>query len=198
MRNGIWMALALVACAGGSEADTSALDVDDDDTCKVRGESLPDLFADLDPGACEEALYFDQVPGATGYFVGEFELDGCGKVRGTETWILFANEKWIEHDGYDCRMVWSVSGTVGDPNFKGDYGLTMTAVIDKSATDCPKDGFGTPIYVGDTTMELRYDVEVHADGTSTVTFAESGNLVGEGYANAGHLNFASKRLCHFF
>lgn len=187
--------LALVGCGGASDTDPI-----DGEACPVSGAALPDLFGELAgiDHACEDAPeYRPDVSTATSYWIGEFEIDDCDNVTGTETWVLFANPEWIENGGYDCQIVWSVSGTRHEPTQKGDYGLTLTATVDELRSDCPEDASSTPIYVGDTEMALAYDVAVSGD-TSVVTFAGSGNLVGEGHANGGRVSYLSDLFCLLF
>lgn len=190
--------LVLVACGGGgADTDADANAFGGNDVCGGGGP-LPDLSAGLDEDACTTALYYEDVPMATAYWIGAFAIDDADQVTGTETWALFANERWAELGGYDCEIVWTVSGTRHAAFQNGTYGLTLTATVDESCTDCPEDESGTPIYVGDTVMTLEYDVVDNSDGTSTVLFAGSGEVLGTGNIDAANVTYVTDHSCLAF
>src|SRR5688572_27703047 len=111
-----FVAVAALACnADGKDGGDGGDGVETDYAfeCDVtEAYDLPDPFAGIAgrEHACEGTLYFDELPAATGYFVGEFHFDDCGNLKGTETWRLYANDLWLENGGADCFFVWNLDG----------------------------------------------------------------------------------------
>ena len=73
---------------------------------KTKG-TLPDLKKGLSKEGCDNG---PGVMGAASYFVGELNITDSN-VRGEEEWVLFANKKWAAHNGGDCTVRWSLTGS---------------------------------------------------------------------------------------
>lgn len=203
MRGWIWLlALGIAACdgAGNGEGDTD----DDTDTTGPDGpglDGLPDLFATLAgrTHACEDQpLYNPDVPTATTYWIGEFTFDSEGVVFGTETWVQYANPRWIEVGGHDCQIVWSVGGYKDERVNRGHYSLHLQGTVDLSKTDCPTDAAGTTIYEGTETFTVVYDVTTLEDGTAEFHFAATGTALATGYHNANAVNYITGMKCNLY
>jgi hypothetical protein len=177
-----------------SEVDTGTecvSDVEDD----LADPYLPTVGQE---GACDDALYWDKVPGAVSFFLGDFTVDSCGDVSGEEAWVLFPNAKWQEVGGESCVVVWNVAGLLGGPLQEGSIALQLSLTVDTMATDCEPNDDGVPVYVGETSVTVDYDVQMNADGTAVFRYPDSGVQLGEGSWNAGHLTYTSNHGCKFF
>lgn len=188
--------LLLVACKGGGATDGT----DYTFACEVSEPyDLPDPLSELSgvEHVCEDAAYYDpDVPTATSYFLGEFHLDDCGNLRGSETWILFANARWAETGGGDCRVVWDLTGARGEPQGVGDYSVSFTATVDPGRTDCAED-----LWEDEVTFDQTYDVRVDEAGASTVYWvggALDGTVLGTGAGNGNHFTWVSDVSCKLF
>ena len=181
--------------------DTATTAADTATSCELSvSDDLEDPFAPTagQEGACDDALYWDTVPGAVSFFVGDFSVDGCGDVSGEETWVLYPNERWQELGGQSCRVVWNASGLLGGPLEEGSIELTMSLAVDMAATDCAPNEKGVPVYVGETSVSVNYDVDLRGDGTAEFRYRDSGTLLGEGTWNEGNLTYTTAHGCKFF
>jgi hypothetical protein len=154
--------------------------------------TTPDPFEGLLKGACEDGPGNE---GADSHFVGEFNISGS-TVTGTETWVLFANQKWKDRGGLDCRITWHLSGAKVGPRACSDcdYGLMLSAEPDVDGSGCPE-GL---IKKEAVRQELKYDVKALADGTAYVYFAKSGKRLGQGYYAGDRLTYTSSHQCKWF
>jgi hypothetical protein len=160
-------------------------------------DNLPDPDddpPDYDP-ACDG---FEGTPiaGATGWFNGELSING-DEVDGTESWELLSNETWeATGEGYDCHVVWRVSGIKTESTSCGacDYTLSLDATPDLEASDCH------PAFldVEAIPFNVDYDVLIRADGTAQIQFADSGTVLAQGEANNGGLVYQTDPRCFFF
>ena len=195
---------ALLACTAddtGEMKDTAAPVTDTGVSCESDAvDDLPDPYGPTvgQEAACDEALYWESVPGAVSFFVGDFSVDACGDVSGEEAWVLYPNARWQELGGENCTVVWNATGVLGGPLEEGTIALNMSLVVDMSATDCQPNDKGVPVYVGETSVTVDYEVDLRADGTAMFRFRESGTLLGEGHWNAGNLTYTTEHGCKFF
>ena len=159
--------------------------------------SFPEPTEDLQPDTLCESALDAPVPGATSYFVGDFELSG-DNVTGTEYWMLFANTPWHELDGEDCEVRWSVEGTKGEPMACAacNYSLTLDMEVDRSASTCPE-GLTPAQSDAEAAFSVSYDVSIAENGETTFYF-ESGSLLGTGYSHQGRLTYVSEGTCKWF
>jgi hypothetical protein len=156
---------------------------------------------ELPHGQCENGA-----TGADGYFLGHFTI-ADGKVTGTETWVLYANEAWKAKGGRDCSLTWNVTGATSPPG--KCTGCTTSfkfhAVPDTAASNCPEEllrGRRAPtgeIVGGEASaFDQHYDVATGADGSAVVKFASSGREIGKGTIAGGTLDYTSHHQCKFF
>ena len=160
---------------------------------------LVDLKASLERSAsgCQDV---DGVPhpGAASYFYGELEPvfndDGPGW-RGSEEWILFANDTWKDTGVSDCVVTWSVQAEEVDAGTCAacDVTVAVAATIDVARTSCP-DG----LWEEDANYSETYDVMLDPTGTSTWFFARSGTQMGTGSHTDGAMNYVTSRSCVWF
>ena len=213
----------LVACGGDASdkpadtapgdtadtADTSTSDSGDTSSTDTAGDSGTDdaaLEAALDlsgelqqnSAGCDD-VSGTPVPGAAAYFVGRYLERTDSEVRawaGTEQWVLFANAAWRERGGTDCVVTWTVNATVAEVGACSScaYGMSVSASVDPGRTTCPED-----LYAGDETFRTTYGVDTRDDGTASVYYAGSGNLLAErGVWNTRGLGYRTERACKWF
>ncbi len=196
--------LALVGCsAGGVEEDTAP---GGSTACSFVD---PDDLGDVENGlfgrehACESQPQYEEFSDfnwLTVYYVGKFDLDGCGAVTGQEIWKIYPSPRVADQGMSDCDIVFRVFGTRGEPVDRGDFSVNLTAEVDLEATDCVALG-GSPFYLGDETYEVVYDVDVDAGGAATVYFPPSefngyqGAVLGSGFGNQSHVSYLSDFVC---
>ncbi len=148
--------------------------------------------------ACSSSPYWEDANMSTSFWAGTYTFDG-DQVIGHEYWIHYPNANLTRNTGFQpCQVVWTVSGMRREPaNAANTYGLVIAATIDEEATDCVEDASGTPLYVGDEQFTVEYDVFENG-GAVRLTFAESGNLVGEGEATNRSLSWLSEYSCNIY
>ena len=157
----------------------------------VKG--LPDLLKNIVTDGCDNG---PGVYGAADYFHNVFEISSSGTVSGTETWILYANQKlkskW-EKEGFSspCKVTWTLKGKTQDAT-RGDLGLNL--VNNLVDTTCPKEMVNK---YEDTGKTINYNVVRKPDGTAQVFF-KSGKEVGQGHHNSTHLQFITNKSCRWF
>jgi hypothetical protein len=166
------------------------------------GPSSPgayDPYAGLaeDP-ACED---FDGTPyaGATGFFVGDYQVQG-NILSGFEEWVLFANSTWesaTPYPGWDCAIRWDVFGTINEP--KDCVGCSHEIALDltwnEPESTCQPalqeiegpDGEGNVVYY----------VQALPDGTARFEFP-SGTYIGTGILTGARAAWASEGQCAVF
>ncbi len=199
MRTILFSLLALsltTACEGRDPVDTDTdtdTDTDSDTDTDADGD-IPDYWEDL--GAHEGCEDYDgyPVPGATGFFMGDFSISG-EEVSGHETWALFANQAWKDAGEDDCEILWSVSGTVGSPVACAtcDLSLDLTAQVSPADSSCPE-----KLFEGEESFAVTYDVRVNSDGTTDFYYASSGNELGGWYGNDHRVTYVTDGQCHWF
>jgi hypothetical protein len=175
----------MVACS--SEADPGVKTT----TAATKGEALPDLVAGLNRKGC------DNGPGGSGaasYFVGELNISGTD-VKGAESWLLYANEKWKANNGRDCTVHWNLHGSKTSTSACGacSFGVSLTNALDKVASNCPED-----MAKGETGQAINYDIQLKDDGRAVVYFSKSGKKVGEGYHANGKIKYVTDMSCRWF
>jgi hypothetical protein len=198
--------LALAGCGGLASKDATTVDGGGGTSCAfAEPDDLPDVENGLfgEEHACEEQPIYDDYSDydwLTVWYVGEFDIDGCGVVSGEEIWKIYPSPQVQDQGMTDCEIVFSVNGTRGEPVLHGDFSLAMTADIDLDATDCAILG-GIPFWEGYETYELSYDVDVDDGGAAAVWYPPSelneylGKQLGTGYGNESHVSYLSDFVC---
>lgn len=203
------LGISLGACStafGDKETDDGSGDEDDDGGGERTGGTIDDVDdivdeLDWDTSDCEEVE--DQaVPGAVSYFVGSYADQGNGTWRGTEQWVLIANDRWQEledmvADGV-CTVTWTVVATESDGTgacAACDLGLNVNATIDMSNTDCPEDLYSDPT---DMNWDAAYAVLTNADGSAEWFYQNSGTPLGSGTNGGGVADYATDKSCKWF
>ena len=160
-------------------------------TSEKSATELPDLKKGLSREGCDDG---PGVMGASSYFVGELNITDS-MVRGEEEWVLFANKKWAAHNGGDCTVRWSLSGSKTGTSACGrcDFGVSLTNQLDVTGSNCPED-----LTKGETGQQIGYDIDLKDDGTVIVYFSRSGKRVGEGYHNNGTIRYVTDMSCRWF
>lgn len=163
------------------------------------------LTADLKPGRCEKEL-----PGADGWFVGDFHFAEDGSVTGSERWLLYPNKRWADQGVKACEVQWTIKGRLSGPGTCASCALHFSfhATADKAGSECPKEllygrdgsyaGYNGKVGGEANDFDQQYDVDVAADGTAVVKFAKSGREVGRGIFKDGRLGYLSPHQCKFW
>jgi hypothetical protein len=158
-------------------------------------DALTDLTDDLDTSGCDDVDGYP-VPGAAGYFAGSYAKISDGEWRGAEQWLLFANDTWVEYDGHDCTITWSVVASESDSTgacAACDLGLEISATIDLGNTDCPE-----ALYEGEENWTTGYGIMRSSDGTAQWFYQATGTPLGAGDYGNGTLEFLSDKSCNWF
>ena len=160
-------------------------------SANAKSAALPNLKDGLSKEGCDNG---PGVMGAASYFVGEITISDTG-ARGEEEWVLFANKKWAGHNGGDCTVRWSLSGSKIGTQACGrcDFGVSLTNQLDVTGSNCPKD-----LTKGETNQQIGYDIDLKDDGTVDVYFSKSGKRVGEGYHKDGTIRYVTDMSCRWF
>lgn len=158
--------------------------------------------ATLPRGQCENGA-----TGADGWFVGDFTI-ADGRVTGTETWYLFANDAWKGKGGRDCSLAWTVSGTVDRPSPKCpacERSIRFVAEPQTASSDCPAELLhgrvaptGERVGAEARSFQQQYDLRTEADGTVVFQFASNGRELGRGPADGARVTYLSGHQCKFF
>lgn len=164
-----------------------------EDSGEGSEEELPDLIGTLQSDFCEGAGGYEDVAGATSFFVGTF-VEEAGAWSGEEIWLLYANPAWEAAGGADCRVTWAISAVETTPGSCAscELALSISATLDPSSTDCSSE-----LYSGDEDYDVDYDVDLAAERAS-VYFSSSGNLLGQGYGGQSAFNYATEPVCLWF
>ncbi len=188
----------LLACSGRfsskADDDTGGATTENGDVDLPDG--IDDPTADLDEGGCED---YDGTPiaGAASYFVGVYTLEDAdtGSWSGTEQWLLFANETWVEAGGYDCTVTWYAQAVEGSTGSCAacDLGLSVSLTVDESRTDCP-DG----LWESEANGDVNYGVIRGSGGESQWYFADSGTWFASGEYTDTALSFITEKSCDWF
>lgn len=177
--------LLLVACNGGDGSDTGSEDTGSTDFDPYEG-----LAGDPE---CED---FEGTPynGATGFFVGEFAIDG-DILTGVEDWVLFANAEWQTNGGSDCTMRWDAFGTVSEPTgcTGCSHEIALDLTFDGDASDCVQ---GLEDIEGQD-GNVTYYVFAQPDGTARFEFTD-GDLLGNGVLTETRAAYVSEAQCNVF
>lgn len=157
--------------------------------------------ATLPRGQCENGA-----TGADGWFVGDFSATD-GKVVGTETWYLFANDKWKAHGGRDCSLTWAITGSVDGPSPKCPActkSLRIVAQPDVAGSNCPSELLNGRIAptgerVGAEARSFQQQYDLQLDGGEVVfRFASNGREIGRGPVVGDRYTYVSHHQCKFF
>lgn len=191
--------LTLFGCPGDKDDTAAGGDSGGEDSGGGGVDDLPSLTDDLDTGGCEEAEAVDEVvTGAAVYFFGEYAITGTDEEgnnvwEGTEYYLVFANDAWVEEGGEDCQVVWSGSLTETSPSGCGscEIGLEGAISLDVVATTCPESVASWA--EGDVT----YMIDVDDDGNAT-WYLGSGTELGTGYYEEGAANYLSEKQCDWY
>lgn len=193
---GVWGALA--GCSGMSQSGSEEGGADG---CGfLEPDDLPAATDGIlgDGHQCEQQPYYDpEVPWVTVWYTGDFDVDDCGAVTGREVWHVFPNPLLVDAGMTTCDIVYTVTGSQSDGQLTGDYRLTLVAEVDPAQTTCVAVA-GTPLYQGYETMDLVYDVDISEDSGGSAVYFESGNLLGQGWGNASHVNYLSDWTCQAY
>jgi len=184
---------------GEGSGDGSGGEGTGDDGATV--DDLVDLKSALDASAsgCQDVDGTPH-PGAASYFYGELEPteseDGEGpQWRGTEEWILFANDAWRDTGVSDCVVTWSVQAEEVAPGACAacDVSVAVAATVDIANTSCPEG-----LWEGVENYAETYDIRLDTDGTSTWFFGGSGTMMGTGSYVDFAMNYVTERSCVWF
>ena len=196
--------VALVACtgdfpdkdgvSGDADTDTDAdTDADSDADSDSDVDDLPDLSSGHDETGCED-WEGHEIPGAASYYYGWMAVDGDGW-SGEESWLLYANDTWVDEEGSDCAVVWTTVATEGDRGFCGtcDLGLDIAATLDATRTTCPED-----LYKGEEVWSTSYALRYESDSEVTVFYSSNGDELAAGYYSDAAFNYVTTKACKWF
>lgn len=205
------LAMLLIACggdkaepgdtAGGSTAGATAGGGGGGTPCApTASDDLADPFAGLadQADACSVSPYWDIANMATTFFVGDFEVDSCGEITGTETWVLYMNQNMKDLGYIDCEVIWDVTGTHTGALEGDNAAIEMNAVVNAGLTTCLPNEDGVEIYVGEEDVTLSYTLILNADGTAETRFSSNGDTIGFGGWNANNITYTSDMSCKAF
>ena len=189
--------LGLTACSpsfGNQNTQNNSgnnLDLNQQDDL-LSGSGLPSLSEEMDEEYCYDAQ--PGVAGATSYFMGTYIIDSDGWF-GREQWILHPTPEWEDTNGETCYVTWETSANqidvAGCANC--DFGLEVSASINRQLTDCPEGLWKDT----EEQWDVVYDVLI--DGDSAVFyFQDSGNELGRGHSNDTAVNFLTDASCTWF
>ena len=162
-------------------------------TPMAQAGDLPDLLKGIATNGCDNG---PGVYGAVDYFHDQLEMADDGTITGTETWILYANQKlskkWsAEGISSPCKVTWTLKGKKIEPT-RGDLGMRLVnTLVD---TTCPKEMVNK---YQDTNQTITYNVQRKSDGTARFTFP-SGKFVGDGHHKNNKLQFITNKSCRWF
>lgn len=166
-----------------------------------------DAAEGLQRGKCEKAPTGAVVAGADSYFVGKLAVTDAG-ATGTETWVLFANEKWKSGEGADCEIEWKLEATRSDAIgscVDCDYALAITATPQRASESCPDalvDGeksAATGQVVGGESKPWSETYAVKVEGEQAwLYYAKSGRKVATGAFKDGELSYVTNHQCKWF
>lgn len=178
-----------------TDSDTdSDSDSDSDTDTDTDLSELPDLSEGLDTTVCEDAPGYEDLAGATSYFVGLYVSAG-GTWEGTERWLLYPTSEWEAAGGEACEVVWDVSASETSPEScpSCELAIDVSATVREDLSTCP-----AALYSDDETWSVGYDIDLRDDGTVNVYFASSGNLLGTGYGDATAFTYLTDASCNWF
>lgn len=191
--------VGLVGCTSPlTSVDDSGLGVDSGGS----DTGVTDDIASWDPydglvhdTACND-VSGSPVAGATGFFVGDFDVNGSN-LQGVEEWVLFANPTWTQAGGpaTSCFLRWNVVGTLGEPDscVGCTHELTATGSFDADASNCP-----TALEeIEGVELDLKYFIQRRSSGEATWTF-ESGTTLGDGVVTSDRAAYVTDSACNWF
>ena len=169
-------------------------DLFDDDGQIQRPEILLDATSWTN---CEElTLEGTEVLCATGYFAGEFNLQG-DDLEGYTYWLLLPNPPLHETGGWgdECIIAWETFGKKSDPVDCGscDYSVVVDAYVLPRDPRCPQ---GLYDHEGNDFTET-YNVRERGGNDATIYFV-SGTELGRGESTNRRLWYVSEQRSHFF
>lgn len=177
-----------------SDTDTDS-DTDSDSDADADGDAdlIPDWTKAIGHEDFCEKYAGTKLPGATGWFIGDYEVTDKS-ATGIEYWSIFANNYWEARGGEDCVVTWATTATVIPPSGCGDcdFGLSVHGEVVESSTTCDED-----LYRGSESWDEDYNVRVDEDGTCTFLFT-SGTVIGQWYAAGERYTFVSEPSCLWF
>ena len=210
--------LALIAAVGLFGCDNGGFGNGDgenpngvDGTQDLEDPNQDIVYEEVCDGIEDSTGTFQEVAGATRYYIGEFTISEDDEVTGRETLKILANDKWAEvnpTDGKDCDIVWLVqSGSVDrDAGPASGYRMTFTASISETMTTCSQavaEGYYTES--DGPSFTVSYDVGIDCSTepcTSYVNFVSgdgsTGSELGEGTADDDGLTYTSDASCQFY
>ena len=152
---------------------------------------LDALWNELDPNHCEGHL---MGPGATGYFIGYYQLAEDDIWYGVEQHVLFSNggQEIIGDDS--CQTTWAVTGISGEVGACGAclFSLSVNALQDSAQSTCPDS-----IQESGEEWDVSYDILL-SNGVSEFYFYDSGTFVAEGEGDESLITFVSDPICYTF
>ena len=160
--------------------------------------AFPEPYDGLGPEAACETLFDKPHPGATSFWLGDFDFGGGDQTNivGREAWVLFPNSSWTALGAMDCEIVWDVSGTKSKKGAVSDYAMTLHLEIDLQASNCLED-LVTVTKLDAGVQDTVYVVSVSKDGSAEVSFT-SGTTLGVGYTDDKRLTYVSESTCVWF
>lgn len=180
------LVILLAACTGPDEGADSG-------TEPVGGDYDPYQGLAHDT-ACNE-ISGTAAAGATGYFVGDYDVSG-GSVTGVEEWVLFSNPTWQDvSSATDCSLVWDISGAINEPSSCTGctHEVAVSATFNGTTSDCVQ---GLEDIEGND-FQVTYYLQVGSDGSASWNLP-SGTYIGDGVLNDVQAAFTSESSCNWF
>ena len=153
--------------------------------------ALDELWSQLDPSYCEGLVTGS---GATGYFIGYYELSEDELWYGIEQHVLFSvgGQEIIGNDS--CQTTWAVTATPGEVGSCSAclFSLAVDALQDNGQSNCPES-------IQETSAEwsASYDILIE-NGVSEFYFYESGTFIASGKGDSSFISFTSEPVCYTF
>ena len=149
------------------------------------------LRTQLDPDYCYDQLFG---PGATGYFIGYYELAEDEIWYGVEQHVLFSNGGEDTLEGDSCQTTWAVTGIEGPIGSCNacQFSISVSALQDSAQSTCPES-----LQESGTEWSVSYDILID-DSSSEFYFYNSGDFMASGEGSTSFLSFISDPICYNF
>lgn len=149
------------------------------------------LWAQLDPTHCEGLV---SGKGATGYFIGYYEMAEDELWYGIEQHVLFSVGEQDVIGADSCQITWAMTGVSGEVGSCNAclFSLSVNAIQDGGQSSCPES-----IQSSGSEWSTSYDILID-NGISEFYFYDSGSFIASGEGHSTSISFISEPICYTF